>query len=108
MSKVHTWTASQKTIARALAEGMIIRRYGNRGTHSGFAMFDADGRWVCSASKAALKTLAGYELVVKAGDRLYFTTRGYWSWFGGAPKGEAAELCALADAHLEYVKSMVV
>lgn len=108
MARSHNWTIPQREIGRALRDGIIIRRYGNRGTHSGYAMFDVNGRWLASASKAALKTLAGYELVAQAENgRIYFTTRGYWSWFGGAPSDEQARLCALADAHVEMVKAMI-
>lgn len=110
MARSHNWTNPQREIGRTLSAGLTIKRYGNRGTHSGYAVFDVTGRWMASVSKAAVKTLAGYRLIAPMGDvnaPLYFTTRGYWSWFGGAPTGDNAAKCAAADAWVAEVEAMI-
>lgn len=94
-------TNAQKTVCRQLADGMIIKKYG-----AGYWLRNADGQYVGKAS-IAVKSLGMAGLVAKAEGRIYFTTRGYMVWFGGDPSGDAARLCAQADAHLEYVKSMM-
>lgn len=101
MAHYHRFTKAQSTIMRAIRDGMLIKKNG-----TGYTMFDAKGCYVGKAS-VAVKTLAGLFFVAKAGDRIYFTTRGYGAWFGGAPTGETAQLCALADERVEYVKSMM-
>lgn len=110
MARSHNWTNPQREIGRALSDGKTIKRYGNRGTHSGYAVFDVNGRWLASASKATIKTLAGYRLIAPMGNPnapLYFTTKGYWSWVGGAPTGDAVEKCAAADAWVAEVEAMI-
>lgn len=97
----HTFTSAQKTVLRALAAGMIIKKSGH-----GFSIYDASGKYVSKAS-IAVKTLAWDFIVAKADDRIFFTTRGYSMWYGGLPEGENARRCALADERVAYVKSML-
>jgi len=102
MARMMKYTAAQKQVLSQIADGMIIKKDGY-----GFSLRDADGQWVGKAS-IAVKSLARQNIIANTGSKIYFTTHGYWSWFGGAPKGEAIELCNAADERVEYVKSMLV
>ena len=89
---------------RQLGDEMIIKKDGY-----GYSLSDANGRYIGKAS-IAVKYLAHHGLICATGKRqpIYFTTRGYWVWAGGAPTGEAAEMVAKADAYAEYIHSMMV
>lgn len=105
MSKLFILTNAQKTVLRGLARGLTLKKCGY-----GYEFVDSDGRYVAKAS-IAVKTLRGIGLVGYIGEPrtapLYFTTRGYHHWFGGAPMDGRATLCKLADEDAEqYMRAL--
>ena len=97
-------TKLQDGVLWNIANGVIVKRSGH-----GFSIHTSDGKYYGKAS-ISVKSLISLGLVALIeGDRVYLTSAGWKELMQEQfiPKGETARLTALADARVEYVKSMM-